>query len=78
MEPFSIVDIDVVVEDGIAVRKFWHFQLRVFTQINFQLLTIRILQERTHGPHHAEDEDLMKKIQVFQLSFNYNKMFTLI
>jgi hypothetical protein len=59
MEPFSIVDIDVVVEDGIAVRKFWHFEFCVFTQINFQLLTIGILQEGTHRPHHAEDEDLI-------------------
>ena len=58
MEPFSVVNVDVVVEDGVAVRKFGHLQLGVLRQINFQLFAIGILKESSQRPHHAENEDL--------------------
>lgn len=58
MEPFPVVHVDVVVEDGVPVRKLWHPQLRVLDQVDFQLLAIRILQECSQRPHHAENEDL--------------------
>ena len=60
MEPLSGVNVDVVVEDGVPVRKLRHLQLRVLDQVDLQLLAVRILQERAHRPHHAEDEDLKR------------------
>jgi hypothetical protein len=58
VEPLSVVNVDVVVEDGVAVRKLGHLQLSVLRQIDFQLFAIGILKESSQRPHHAENEDL--------------------
>ncbi len=40
MEPLSGVDVDVVVEDGVPVRKFRHLQLRVLDLRRMVLNTV--------------------------------------
>ena len=65
MEPFAVVHVDVVVEDGVAVGKFWHPEFRVLDQVNFQLLAIRVLEERSQRPHHAENENLKVSVQLY-------------
>ena len=45
MEPFAVVHVDVVVEDGVPVRKLRHLQLGVLHQVNLKFLTVGILKE---------------------------------
>ena len=52
------MNVYVVVEDGVPVRKFGHLQLGVLHQVNLKFLAVGILKESSQRPHHAENENL--------------------
>ena len=81
MPPLPVVDVDVVVENGVSVWQPGHLEFGVLLHVDLKLLPLVILQKGPQGPHDAEYVDLFMVSRVrihilfFSLKFKENYLF---
>ena len=72
MPPLPVVDVDVVVENGVSVWQPRHLEFGVLLHVDLKLLPLVILQKGPQGPHDAKYVDLfmVSRVRIHILFFS--------